>query len=80
VLRSHIDHCLETWICVHNLQRGTIRRRGWHSWKVHEPFEERVTAIVRTGKHVQTMGRQAVTVVFPDVIAIAGWWESGVAE
>ena len=35
---------------------------------------------VRMGEHVQTMGRQAATVVFPEVIAnviaIASWWET----
>ena len=36
------------------------------------------------GEHAQTMGKQAVTVVFPEVvasvIAIASWWEAAVAE
>jgi hypothetical protein len=86
VLRSHIDHCLETWIRVHNLQRGTIRRRRWHSWKVHENLEEMVIATVRMRGRVQTMGRQVATVVFPEVIAsviataIASWWETAAAE
>jgi hypothetical protein len=79
-LRSHIDHYLETWIRVHNLQRGAIRRR--YSWKVHEILEEMVMATVRMGEHVQTMGRQAATVVVPEVIAIviASLRESAVAE
>jgi hypothetical protein len=86
VLRSRIDHCLETWICVHNLQREAIRWRRWHSWKVHKHFDEMVMATVRMGEHVQTMGRQAATVVFPEVIAgvivivIASWWKNAASE
>jgi hypothetical protein len=38
-----------------------------------------VMATVRMGEHVQTMGRQAATFVFPEVIAsmiaIASCWE-----
>jgi hypothetical protein len=49
---------------------------------VHENLEEMVMATVRMGEHVQTMGRQAATVVVPEVIAIviASLWESAVAE
>ena len=36
---------------------------------MHEPFEYMVTAIVRTGEHVQTMGRQAPAVVFSEMIS-----------
>ena len=54
---------------MHNLQRGTIRRRRWHLGKVHEHVEEMVMATVRVGEHVRTMGRQAATVVLPEVIA-----------
>jgi len=60
---------LETWICVHNLQRGTIRRRRWRSWKEHETVEEMEMATFRMGEHAQTMRRRAATVVFPEVIA-----------
>ena len=66
VLRSHINRCLETRGCVNNLQRRTIHQRQWHSWKVHENREEVVMTTVRMGKHVQTMGRPAATVVFPE--------------
>lgn len=71
MLRTHIVHCLETWICVQNLQKGTIRRWGSHSQKVHKHFEGTVMATVRMGEHVQTMGRQAVSVVFPEVNVVA---------
>jgi hypothetical protein len=43
---------------------------------VYDDLEEMVMATVRMREHVQTMGRQAATVVFPEVIAIAiasGW-------
>jgi hypothetical protein len=75
VLKSHIDHCLETWLCVHNLQKGTIRQRQWDSLKAHDNVEEMVTAIVQVGEHVQTMGREVATVVFAEEIAsvIAIW-------
>jgi hypothetical protein len=36
---------------------------------VYENLEEMVMATVRMGEHVQTMGRQAATVVFAEVIA-----------
>jgi hypothetical protein len=48
-------------------------------WRVYENVEEMVMAMatVRVGEHVQTMGRQAATVVFAEVmasvIAIAIW-------
>jgi hypothetical protein len=87
-LRAHIDHCLEPCICVHNLQRGTIRRRRWHSWKVNEHFEEMVMTIVRVGEHVQTMGKHSATVVFPQaigsviaiVVAVASWLEIAASD
>ncbi len=43
--------------------------------------EEMAMATVRMGEHVQTMGRQAATVVFPEAIAIAiaSWWETALA-
>jgi hypothetical protein len=49
---------------------------------VHEHVEEMVMATVRMGEHVQTTGRQTVTVVLPEVIAIviASWWETAAAE
>ena len=88
-MRTHISHWLKT--CVLNLQRGTIRRWWWHSWKVHrhvEEMDQMVTATVRLGEHRQTMGRQAATVVFSEMIAsviaiaiaIASWWETAAAE
>ena len=87
MLRAYIDHCLENRSRVHNLQRGTTRRRRWHLWKVHVTLDEMVMAIVRMGpgEHEQTMDRQAATVVFPEVIAnviamIAGWRETVAAE
>jgi hypothetical protein len=87
MLRTHINFCLETWACLHNLQRGTIRRRRWHSWKVHgHSIEVMVMATVRMKEHVQTMGRQAATVVFPDsevlasVIVIASWGVTAAVE
>jgi hypothetical protein len=42
---------------------------------VHENGEEMVMTIVQMGEHVQTMGRHAATVVFPEVTAsvIAFW-------
>ena len=48
---------------------------------MHETLEEMVMATVRMGEHVQTMGRQAATVVFPEAIAIAiaSWWETALA-
>ena len=75
MLRSDIDHCLETWLCVQNLQRGTIRRRQWHSWKAHENIEKMLMATVQVGEYVKTMGREEATVVFAEVIAsvIAIW-------
>ena len=36
---------------------------------MHEHVEEMVMATVRVGEHVRTMGRQAATVVFLEVIA-----------
>ena len=68
-MRSYIDHCVYGHrhgrvLC---LQRGTIHRRQWQLWKVHEGFEEMVTATVRIGVYVQTMGR----VVSAEVIAMA---------
>ena len=70
MLRLHIDHFLETRSCVQDLQRGTIRRRQWQSWKAHEKVEEMATATVRMGEYVQTMDREAAAVVFAEVIAI----------
>jgi hypothetical protein len=67
VLRSYIDHRI--YRRVYCLQRGTIHRRWWQSWKAHENFEEMVMATVQMGAHVQTMGREAATVVFAEVIA-----------
>jgi hypothetical protein len=52
MLRSHIDHCLETWLCIQNLQRGTIRRRQWQSWKAHGTIEEMVMATVQMGEYM----------------------------
>jgi hypothetical protein len=47
---------------------------------VHELVEEMVMMTVRMEEHVQTMGRQAANVVFPEVIvsviANASWWET----
>jgi hypothetical protein len=41
-------------------------------------------ATVRMREHVQTMGRHAATVVFPEgivsVVAVASWWETVAAE
>jgi len=63
--------------CVYSLQRGTIHRRQWQSWKAHNEIEEMVMAIVQMGEYVQTMGREAGTVVFAELIAsvnvIAVW-------
>ena len=50
------------------LQRGTIHRRQWQSWKAHDNIGEMVTAMLRIGKHVQTMGGQTATVVFAEEI------------
>ena len=73
MLRSHIDHC--AYGRVKRPQRGTIHRRQWRSWKAHENIEEMVMDTVRMGEYVQTMGREAATVVFAEmtvsVIAIA---------
>ena len=72
MLRSHIDHSLKTWGWVHNLQRRTIRgirQRQWHSGKLHEHIDVMVIATIGMGEHMQTMGRQAATVVFPEVNA-----------
>jgi hypothetical protein len=53
------------------LQRGTIHRQQWQSWKGHERIEEMVMATVRIEENVQTMGREAVTAeVIASVIAI----------
>jgi hypothetical protein len=71
VLRSHIDHRFEASNCVHNLQRGTIRRR-WCSRTAYENVEEMVIVIVQTvqmWENVQTMGTQAAAVDFPEMIA-----------
>ena len=65
--RSHIDHCI--YGLVHNLQRGTIHRRQWHSWKVHEHIQEMVMETVQMGEYVrtnETVGREAAIVVFAD--------------
>jgi hypothetical protein len=49
-------------------------------------MDQMVTATVRLGEHGQTMGRQAATVVFSEMIAsviaiaIASWWETAAAE
>jgi hypothetical protein len=67
VLRSNIDHCVYgRHFC---LQRGIIHLRQWQSWEVHEDIEEMVMAAVQMGEYVQTMGREAATVVFAGVIA-----------
>jgi len=53
------------------LQRGTIHQSQWQSWKAHENVEEMVMATVQMGEYVQTMGREAATVVvIASVIAI----------
>jgi hypothetical protein len=56
----------------------------WQLWKPYEDVGEVIMATVQTGEYVQTMGRQAATVAFPEVIAsvIARWcdWESATAE
>jgi hypothetical protein len=67
VLRSYIDHSVSRRVFC--LQRGTIHRRQWQSWKAHENVEEMVMATIQMGKYVQTMGREAATVVLADVIA-----------
>jgi hypothetical protein len=63
-----------------DLQKGTIHRQQWQSWKGHEYIEEMVMATVRIWEHVQTMGREALTAVSAEVIAsviaIASWWET----
>ena len=59
-MRTNIGHCDQSR--VHDLQRGTIRRWQWQSWKAHDHIEEMVMATVLRGEHVQTMGRQAATV------------------
>ena len=58
------------------LQRGTIHRRQWQSWKAHEDIEEMVMATVQMGEYVQTMSEAAAVVfaeVIASVIAIAIW-------
>ena len=40
-------------------------------WKVHEDVGEMVIASVHRGEYVQTMGRDAATVVSAEVIAMA---------
>jgi hypothetical protein len=49
---------------------------------VNDNHEETVMATVQIGKYVQTMGRQAATVAFPEVIASvivsSSWWETAV--
>ena len=69
MLRSHIDHCVYGRHSVFCLQRGTIHRRQWQSWKAHEDIEKMVMAAVQMGEYVQTMGREAAIVVFAGVIA-----------
>ena len=78
MLRSNIDHCLETRSCVHNLQRGTIRQPRLQSGKVHENLEKFVMTTVR----MQTKDREATTVVLPEAIAsgIAIGWETAAVE
>jgi len=43
-----------------------------------------VMVTVRMGEHVQTMGRQAATVVLSEVMAMmianANWWETAASE
>ena len=82
MLRSHIDRCV--YGRVFCLQRGTIHRRQWPSWKAHENLEEMAIATVRRGERVQTMGKRAATAVLPEVIAvaivIANRWETAAAE
>jgi hypothetical protein len=68
-LRSHIDHSANRRVFC--LQTGTIHRRRWQSWKAHEDIEELVMATVQMGEYMQTMGREAATVVFAEVIVIA---------
>jgi hypothetical protein len=69
-LKLHTDHCVYGRMFC--LQRETIHRRQWQSWKAHNNLEEMVMATVRIGENVQTMGREAVTAeVIASVIAIA---------
>ena len=66
--RSHIDHCVY-YRRVFYLQRGTIHRWQWHSWKVHGHIEEMVMETVQMGEHVrtnETVGIEAAIVVFAD--------------
>ena len=67
--RSHIDHYV-VYGHVFCLQKRTIHRRQWQSWKAHEKknIEEMVMATVLIGEYVQTMGREAASAVFPEVI------------
>ena len=65
--RSHIDHCV--YRLVPNLQRGTIHRWQWHSWKVHGHLEEMVMETVQMGEYVrtnETVGGEAAIVEFAD--------------
>ena len=82
MLRLHIVHCVYGRVIC--LQRGTIHRRQWQSWKAHGNIEEMVMVTVRMGEHVQTMGRQAATVVLSEVMAMmianANWWETAASE
>jgi hypothetical protein len=65
-----------------HLQTGTIHRRQWQLWKSHDDIGEMVMGTVQVGEYVQTMGRQAATVAFPEVIAsvFVSWWEIATSE
>jgi len=54
VLRSHIHRSGKSR--SHNLQKETVRRGQWQSWKANDYIEEMVMASVLIGEHVQTMG------------------------
>ena len=82
MLRSHIDHCV--WSRVYDLQRGTIDTGGSESDRRGKGtmIEEMAMAIIQIGEYVQTVCRQAATVVFPEdvEIVIASWWECAATE
>jgi hypothetical protein len=69
VLRIHTDRCLQSR--VHNLRRGTIRRRQSQSWSAHDNIEETVTATVRIGEHGPSKCRPAVAVDCSEETAVA---------
>jgi hypothetical protein len=70
VLRSYVDRRIycRVYQGVYCLQRGTIHRRQWRSWKVHNNIGEMVMAMVRIGEHVKTMGGQTAAVFFAEEI------------